>query len=113
MGEVPRAGGAGGISGGGYRGEGGAVGGYSAGPPSASTFPSGGRTVIGSGGGTRTSGSVSGSYTTQRGTTIDYAGAGVRGTTGGRVNHGRGVGGVQVTTPGRATALRTQAGIEL
>ena len=42
----------------------------------------------------------SGSYTTQRGTEIDYAGAGRGGTTPGGVNYGKGVGGVQVTTPG-------------
>ncbi|HXD86922.1 MAG TPA: hypothetical protein VN641_10530, partial [Urbifossiella sp.] len=55
---------------------------------------------IGPGGGTRTGGSGSGSHTTQRGTTIEYGGAGAKGTTGGGVNYGKGVGGVQVTTPG-------------
>jgi hypothetical protein len=63
-------------------------------------MPSTGRTVVGPGGGTATGKSGSGSYTTQRGTTIDYGGAGVKGTTGGGVNYGKGVGGVQVTTPG-------------
>ncbi|MBA4065519.1 MAG: hypothetical protein C0501_17745 [Isosphaera sp.] len=57
-------------------------------------------TVVGPAGGTRTAGTASGSYTTQRGTTIDYAGAGRGGTTPGGVSYGRGVGGVQVTTPG-------------
>ncbi len=56
--------------------------------------------VVGPAGGTRTPNSWGGSYTTQRGSTIDYGGAGVRGTTGGGVNYGKGVGGVQVTTPG-------------
>jgi hypothetical protein len=57
-------------------------------------------TTTGPAGGTRTTGSGSGSYTTKGGTTIDYAGAGRGGTTAGGVNYGRGVGGVQVTTPG-------------
>jgi len=63
-------------------------------------------TVVGPGGGSRTVGSGRGSYTTQRGSTINYAGAGARGTTAGGVNYGRGVGGVQVTTPGGQTATR-------
>lgn len=92
-------GGGGGARPGGYGG-GGVVGGYSAAPARPATLPSGGGTVVGPGGGTRTTGSGSGSYTTQRGTTIDYAGAGAKGTTAGGVDYGRGVGGVQVTTPG-------------
>ena len=53
-------------------------------------------------------GSRSGSYTTQRGSTINYgvAGAGAKGPHGGAA--GRAIGGVQVTTPGGRTA--TQAG---
>jgi hypothetical protein len=65
-----------------------------------SPAPTAGGSVIGPGGGTRTGGSGSGSHTTQRGTTIEYGGAGAKGTTGGGVNYGKGVGGVQVTTPG-------------
>jgi hypothetical protein len=60
--------------------------------------------AVGPYGGARTAGRGSGSYTTQRGTTINYAGAGRGGTTPGGINYGRGVGGVQVTTPGGRTA---------
>ncbi|MCE9562157.1 MAG: hypothetical protein K8U57_08900 [Planctomycetes bacterium] len=64
------------------------------------------RSVIGPAGGTRSAGAGSGSYTTQRGTTINYAGAGRGGTTAGGVNYGRGAGAVQVTTPGGKTATK-------
>ena len=57
-------------------------------------------TVVGPGGGSRTVGAGSGSYTTNRGTTIDYAGAGRTATGPGGRTAGAGVGGVQVTTPG-------------
>ncbi|MCE9566827.1 MAG: hypothetical protein K8U57_32885 [Planctomycetes bacterium] len=63
-------------------------------------------TVVGPGGGSRTAGAGGGSYTTQRGTTINYGGAGRGGTTAGGMNYGRGVGGVQVTTPGGRTATK-------
>jgi hypothetical protein len=62
--------------------------------------------VVGPAGGSRTVGTASGSYTTGRGTTINYAGAGRTGTTPGGVTAGRGVGGVQVTTPGGQTATK-------
>ena len=65
-----------------------------------------GGTVVGPGGGSASRGAGGGSYTTGRGTTIDYAGAG-RGATGpGGASAGRGVGGVQVTTPGGRTATK-------
>jgi hypothetical protein len=88
-------GGAIGVGGGGARvgAAAGAYGGAGAGTRSSTT-------VTTPAGGSRTAGSGSGSYTTQRGTTIDYAGAGRGGTTAGGVDYGRGVGGVQVTTPG-------------
>lgn len=63
-------------------------------------------TATGPAGGTRTAGSGSGSYTTGRGTTIDYAGAGRTATGPGGVTAGRGVGGVQVTTPGGREATK-------
>jgi len=63
-------------------------------------------TVIGPGGGTKTTGSGSGSYTTAGGSTINYAGAGSKGTTAGGVSGGRGVGAVQVTTPGGKTVTK-------
>jgi hypothetical protein len=59
--------------------------------------PAGGRSTVGAGGG---------SYTTGRGTTIDYAGAGRKTTGPGGVTAGRGVGGVQVTGPGGQTATK-------
>ena len=92
------------------RGGGGAVGargGAVAGPYGGGGY--GGRvggTAVGPYGGTRSAGAGSGSYTTQRGTTVDYAGAGRGGVTPGGVQYGRGAGGVQVTTPGGATATR-------
>jgi hypothetical protein len=62
--------------------------------------------VIGPAGGSRSAGSAGGSYTTGRGTTVNYAGAGrtVTGPAGGTA--GRGVGGVQVTTPGGQSATK-------
>lgn len=54
--------------------------------------------------------SGSGSYTTQRGGTIDYAGAGHRGTTPGGIDYGRGVGGFQATTAGGHTVTRVGSG---
>jgi hypothetical protein len=62
--------------------------------------------VVGPAGGSRTAGGGSGSYTTGRGTTIDYAGAGRSATGPGGATAGRGVGGVQVTTPGGQTATK-------
>jgi hypothetical protein len=56
--------------------------------------------VVGPGGGTGQAGRGSGSYTTDRGSTIDYKGAAAGGTTGGGVQGGKYVGGIQVTTPG-------------
>jgi hypothetical protein len=56
--------------------------------------------VVGPAGGSRTVGSGSGSYTTQRGGTVEYGGVGRGGTTAGGVNYGRGVGAAQVTTAG-------------
>jgi hypothetical protein len=72
-----------------------------------------GGTVVGPAGGTRSAGAGSGSYTTNRGTTIDYAGAGRTATGPGGVTAGRGVGGVQVTTPGgrEVTKVGTAGGI--
>jgi hypothetical protein len=64
---------------------------------------SGGRTtspIVGPGGGAGQVSRGSGSYTTKGGSTIDYKGATVGGTTGGGVQGARHVGGVQVTTPG-------------
>ncbi len=63
-------------------------------------------TAVGPAGGYGTSGWRSGSYTTNRGTTVDYAGAGTRytGPAGGTV--GRGVGGVEVTGAGGRTATK-------
>jgi hypothetical protein len=55
---------------------------------------------VGPGAGTIQGGRGSGSVTTKGGSTIDYRGAAVGGTTGGGVQGGRYVGGVQVTTPG-------------
>ena len=69
-------------------------------------------TVVGPAGGTRSAGGGSGSYTTQRGTEIDYAGAGRGGTTPGGVNYGRGVGGVQVTTPGGKEVNKVGTAVE-
>ena len=63
-------------------------------------------TVIGPAGGSRTAGVGSGSYTTGRGTTINYGGAGRTATGPGGATAGRGVGGVQVTTPGGQTATK-------
>jgi hypothetical protein len=70
--------------------------------------------VIGPAGGSRTVGGGSGSYTTGRGTTIDYGGAGRTATGPGGTTAGRGVGGVQVTTPGGQTATKvgTAGGIK-
>jgi hypothetical protein len=62
--------------------------------------------IVGAGGGSGTAGRTSGSVTTQRGTTIDYRGAGVGGTTAGGVTGGKTVGGVQVTTPGGREATK-------
>jgi len=87
-----RAGGGGGVSpGGGVVG-----GGYNARPAaSRSSTP-----IVGPGGGTGQAGRGSGSVTTKGGSTIDYKGAAVGGTTGGGVKGGKYVGGIQVTTPG-------------
>lgn len=60
--------------------------------------------VVGPAAGSRSAASGSGSYTTSRGTTIDYAGAARGGITPGGVSYGRGVGGVQITTPSGQTA---------
>ncbi|MBN9523708.1 hypothetical protein J0H58_35215 [bacterium] len=72
-----------------------------------------GGTVVGPAGGVRSAGTASGSYTTNRGTTIDYAGAGRSATGPSGVTAGRGVGGVQVTTPGgrEVTRVGTAGGI--
>jgi len=100
-----RRGGGGGGRGGGA--VGGARGGYVAGPYGGGGGGArAGGTVVGPAGGSASRGAGGGSYTTGRGTTIDYAGAG-RGATGpGGVSAGRGVGGVQVTTPGGRTATK-------
>ena len=63
-------------------------------------------TVVGPAGGSRTVGGGSGSYTTNRGTTINAAGAGRSATGPGGASARRGVGGVQVTTPGGQTATK-------
>jgi hypothetical protein len=99
-----RGGGRGGMPGGGYRGG-----------PSVNPYGSGGHgahsrgTVVGPGGGARATGSASGSHTTKRGTTIDYAGAGKTATGPGGATAGAGVGGVKVTTPGGRTAAKAGA----
>jgi hypothetical protein len=62
--------------------------------------------VVGPAGGSRSAGSGSGSYTTGRGTTVNYGGAGRAATGPGGTTAGRGVGGVQVTTPGGQTATK-------
>jgi hypothetical protein len=91
-----------GIGGGGARAGGTAIGPYGGvGSASRSTG-----TVIGPAGGSRTAGTASGSYTTARGGTIDYAGAGRTATGPGGASAGRGVGGVQVTTAGGQTATK-------
>jgi hypothetical protein len=56
--------------------------------------------IVGPGGGTGHAGAGGGSYTTKRGSTINYGGAAAGGTTPGGVQGGRYVGGIQVTTPG-------------
>jgi hypothetical protein len=96
-------GGRGGGVGGGSRGRGGVVVGPYGGAGGGSRSTG---TVIGPAGGSRTAGTASGSYTTGRGTTIDYAGAGRTATGPGGATAGRGVGGVQVTTPGGQTATK-------
>jgi hypothetical protein len=65
-----------------------------------------GGTVVGPAGGSRSVGSAGGSYTTGRGTTIDYGGVGRTATGPGGVTAGRGVGGVQVTGPNGRSATR-------
>jgi hypothetical protein len=72
-----------------------------------------GGTVVGPAGGFRSVEGGSGSYTTQRGTTIEAAGIGRGGTTPGGISTGRGVGGVQVTTPGgrEVTKVGTAGGV--
>lgn len=56
--------------------------------------------IIGPSGAGRQVGGGTGSYTTKGGSTINYGGVGVGGTTPGGVQGGRYVGGIQVTTPG-------------
>jgi hypothetical protein len=63
-------------------------------------------TVVGPAGGSRSAGAGSGSYTTGRGTTIDYAGAGRAATGPGGVSAGRGIGGMQVVFPSGQTATK-------
>src|SRR5262245_29204783 len=94
-------------AGGGYRAAGGVRTGAAVGPyGGAGVGTRTGSTVVGPAGGAAHRGTASGSYTTGRGTTIDYAGAG-RGVSGpGGAAAGRGVGGVQVTTPGGQTITR-------
>jgi len=83
---------------------GGARGGYVTGPyGGGGGGASRGGTVVGPAGGSASRGATQGSYTTGRGTTIDYAGAGRKATGPGGVTAGRGAGGVQVTTPGGQT----------
>jgi hypothetical protein len=62
--------------------------------------------VVGPSGSSRSAGRTSGSYTTKRGSTINYAGAGRTATGPGGTTAGRGVGGVKVTTPGGQTAAK-------
>src|SRR5947209_7326598 len=57
-------------------------------------------TVVGPGRSVGTAGSTRGSYTTNRGTTVNYGGVGRTATGPAGVTAGRGVGAVQVTTPG-------------
>ncbi|MBV8230605.1 MAG: hypothetical protein JO329_11530 [Planctomycetaceae bacterium] len=78
--------------------------------PRAAAAPRSTGTVVGPHGGTVQSGSRSGSYTTQRGTTINYGAAGVGGTGAGGVQGGRYVGGVQVTGSGGQTYSRVGRG---
>jgi hypothetical protein len=66
--------------------------------------------AVGPRGGTGATGKVGGSYTTKGGSTIDYKGAGVGGTTPGGISGGRYVGGVQVTTPGGKEMTHVGAG---
>ena len=84
---------------------GGAIGSYGGGIATRSSTP-----IVGARGGTGQIGAGSGSYTTQRGGTIDYRGAGVGGTTAGGVTGGRYVGGVQVNTAGGRDITRVGTG---
>jgi hypothetical protein len=107
-------GGGGGRVGGGAVGGGAVRGGAVAGPyGGAGVGTHSGGTVVGPAGGTRSAGTGSGSYTTQRGGTIDYAGAARGGTTPGGVSAGRGVGAAQVTTAGgrEVNKVGTAAGV--
>ena len=58
------------------------------------------RPVVGPGGGSGTAGRGGGTITTKGGATIDYKGAAAGGTTGGGIQGGKYVGGIQVTGPG-------------
>jgi hypothetical protein len=92
---------------------GGSRGGYVAGPYGGGAGYQRGGTVVGPAGGSVSRGAGGGSYTTQRGTTIDYGGAGRAVTGPGGATAGRGVGGVQVTTPGgrEVTKVGTAGGV--
>ncbi len=88
--------GGGGRGGGGGFGGGGAVQSYGGGGAAARSTTS----VVGPAGGVGQAGTGGGSYTTKGGSTIDYKGAAVGGTTPGGVSGGKYVGGIQVATPG-------------
>lgn len=98
------------------RGGGFAAGGRSFGGASIGSYGGGGFAtrsgggVVGPYGGSAMGGRASGSYTTQRGGTIDYRGAGIGGTTPGGISGGRYVGGVNVTTAGGRDLTHVGAG---
>jgi hypothetical protein len=112
-----RGGGSGRGGGGGFGGGGGGgmhPGGYGGHSPSANMYGggmsgSGYRTstpVVGQGGRSGMAHQAGGSYTTDRGGTINYGGVGVSGTGPGGVTAGRGVGAAQITTAGGHTVTK-------
>ncbi len=98
-------GGRGGGAGGGRPVGGGAVNPYGGGSYAGRSTP-----IVGPAGGTGQAGRGGGSYTTKGGSTIDYKGAAVGGTTPGGVQGGKYVGGIQVTTPGGREATKVGTG---
>ena len=83
----------------------------SAPPGHVSTRPASGASGIGPGGGTwQSTGPKSGTITTKGGSTIEYKGAAIGGTTAGGATGGKYIGGVQVTTPGGQTINKASKG---
>jgi hypothetical protein len=66
--------------------------------------------IVGPAGGTGQAARGGGSYTTNRGATINYKGAAIGGTTPGGVQGGKYVGGIQVTTPGGRDVTKVGTG---